>query len=238
MGLALPPNFLNAGRLKPRPSGFTEIPQPFVIRAEHLRGLALAPNQPFTFDINIFDQHLDRPAFLESLIQMANSGIGPDRTACLLGELTWTILNFELAAPLPSHSAPLTLHFVTPLELRSNNQAVQVPEFPVLMARLRDRVSALTFFYERLLNIDFLRFNDIAKSVNLVSHNLAPQTARRHSTRTGQWHPLNGITGTAAYEGPWRSYENWLRLGEYTGVGKQTSFGKGVFRIIEPLAME
>ena len=238
--MVLPARFFDAQTDIARPSGFAQIPRPFVIRADHLRETPLPADRPFVFAINIFDtRHLDRTTVTQALELLATWGLGPDRVPCQLGERTWAPLHFDLTAPVLSESSKLTLKFETPLELHANGKSVNLPEYATLMARLRDRISALNMFYgDSPLDLDFAHFTQIAKSVRLAHHNLTPQTTRRHSTRTGQWHPISGIIGTATYEGPWRSYQNWLRLGEYTGVGKQTSFGKGAFRIVDPPAME
>ena len=212
-----------------RPSGLATIPRPYVIRAEQLRDKLLAPEQPFFFYINCFQIDPDRALFVDAVHNIAQSGLGPDRVPCVLGSFTWRSREFLLRSPTLTESSILTIHFDTPLEFRS-----ALPEFSTLIARLRDRISSLQNFYcGTPLSIDFANFTTIARSVCLQSHNLTARESRRHSTRTGQWHPLNGVTGSARYEGPWRSYEDWLRLGEYTGVGRQTSFGKGQYYLAE-----
>jgi hypothetical protein len=49
----------------------------------------------------------------------------------------------------------------------------------------------------------------------------------RRSARTGMIHPLGGLVGWAEYEGDLGEFVPYLRAGAYTGVGRQTVWGRG-----------
>lgn len=51
--------------------------------------------------------------------------------------------------------------------------------------------------------------------------------AERISRKTGQRHPLSGFTGIAEYEGELTEFIPYLEIAGYTGVGRQTVWGKG-----------
>ena len=52
------------------------------------------------------------------------------------------------------------------------------------------------------------------------------ETSRR-SGRTGQIHSLGGFVGEAEYEGDLTEFVPYLRAAQWTGVGRQTAWGKG-----------
>jgi hypothetical protein len=56
------------------------------------------------------------------------------------------------------------------------------------------------------------------------------ETSRR-SGRTGQIHPLGGFVGEAEYEGDLTEFVPYLRAAHWTGVGRQTAWGKGALLI-------
>jgi hypothetical protein len=53
----------------------------------------------------------------------------------------------------------------------------------------------------------------------------------RRSSRTVQVHPLGGFVGGAEYEGELTEFLPWLQAACWTGVGRQTVWGKGALRI-------
>jgi hypothetical protein len=51
--------------------------------------------------------------------------------------------------------------------------------------------------------------------------------AMRRSSRTGQVHPIGGFVGEAEYEGELGEFVPYLKVAKWTGVGRQTVWGKG-----------
>jgi len=49
----------------------------------------------------------------------------------------------------------------------------------------------------------------------------------RQSSRTGQVHSIGGFVGEAEYEGELSEFLPYLRAAKWTGVGRQTVWGKG-----------
>jgi hypothetical protein len=107
------------------------------------------------------------------------------------------------------------------------------PEFAILFARLRDRVSILHRLYGGgPLDIDFAGMAQRAAAVRIGGGALRWETVERHSSRTGQSHPLGGFLGEVEYHGELTEFLPWLAAGYWTGVGRQTVWGKGVFQVI------
>jgi hypothetical protein len=122
------------------------------------------------------------------------------------------------------------VRFVTPTELKS----AQRPEFGVLACRIRDRVSTLRSLYgDGPLPIDFRDFGERASRVRMTRCAIRHVDAVRKSSRTGQVHPIGGFVGEAEYEGEVGEFIPYLRVARWTGVGRQTVWGKGEIQVDE-----
>jgi hypothetical protein len=222
------------------PSGFHDLPRPFVVRSADLDGSALQPGEQFFVNVHYFDIH--RPAlrsFADAFGLWERSGIGPSRGRVRL----------EGAGPLNLEDAPAdapcaislepdpvpveraVIRFVTPTELKTAGEVADRPEFGVLFTRLRDRIGALRALYGAgPLPIAFREMGERASAVRLRRLEIEWERAERTSRRTGQTHPLGGFVGEAEYEGDLAEFMPWLRCGRWSGVGRQTVWGKGDIR--------
>jgi hypothetical protein len=207
------------------PSGLADPPRPFVFRARHLDGLTVAPGEAFHFDANIFDVRGDTvscfiQAFSEfptAKLQRVDRESEPQRL-CL----------DPVATPVPR----VRVEFLTPTELKSKDQVVEVPKFPILFGRIRDRLSTLSALYgSGPLPIDFIEAGDRAAKVRLAQCEIRTVPAERRSGRTGQTHPIGGFIGSAEYEGELAEFLPYLEAARWTGVGRQTVWGKGEIRV-------
>jgi len=232
------------------PSGLADHPRPFVFRAERLAGRRIAPGEEFSVDLYLFE--FRQPCledFLRGCDLMARGGLGPGRgraelvSAGLLdahrrsAAVVWRQgtpwpssappLRISLAAPRRSVSR-LLVRFCTPTELKAGNTIVSRPDFGVLLARIRDRLSALAALYEAgELRTDFRALGERAAEVKTVRLDVERVRARRRSASTGRIHPLGGFIGEAEYEGNLGEFVPYLDAASWTGVGRQTVWGKG-----------
>jgi hypothetical protein len=238
------------------PSGLADWPRPFVFRAAHLDGSTVRANEAFHFDIHIFDV-LD-PAleyFVLTFAQLARDGLGPGRGRAELTTVDQLDLHGatsarvydggqfkmnELAAPttwaLNEASEPVDrvrVRFVTPTELKSQHQVAERPEFAILFGRLRDRISTLrTLYGPGPLDIDFHGMGERSAEVKMVRCAMKRTDVDRLSSRSGHRHPLGGFVGEAEYEGKLAPFVDYLRLGKWVGVGRQTVWGKGELDVL------
>lgn len=201
------------------PSGLGDSPRPFVFRAAQLDGRTIAPGAAFHFDVHLFDTRPGlRPQFAAAFAHWARA------------ELTWVEqqdVAIDFNGPV-EHAARVRVEFVTPAELKAAQQLASRPEFSILFARLRDRISTLrTLYGPGPLDIDFRGMGERAAAVRLTRCELQWHEAERRSSRTGQTHPLGGFTGVAEYDGDLGAFLPYLRAGQWTGVGRQTVWGKG-----------
>lgn len=233
------------------PSGLTDWPRPFVFRAAHLDGSTIAANEPFYFDLNVFEMR--DPAigyFVETFSHLVREGLGARRATARL-ESVWQLdelggssariydgsgllmrdaVSVRLAKGGEKVSA-LRIDFLTPTELKSGREVAARPEFSALFARVRDRISTLRALYGAgPLDIDFKSMGERSEAVRMARCEVRQVEASRLSTRTGQTHSLGGFTGSADYEGELTEFVPLLRAAYWTGVGRQTVWGKGAIR--------
>jgi len=239
------------------PSGFFQRPRPFVLRAHHLDGRAIAPGECFSFDIHWFDGAVPLlPFVIQALSRLSNEGLGAGRRRTRLTQIEQLGLADEerrcawdaaMSAPklepssvaLSPDGSPATVarvRFVTPTELKFQHACAARPDFAVLFARIRDRISALcTFYGPGPLEIDFRAMAERASCIQMTRCDLRDEHAERRSSRTGQVHSLGGFTGEAEYQGGLEEFLPYLRAARWTGVGRQTVWGKGEIHLLEAL---
>lgn len=201
------------------PSGLSDLPRPFVLRAAALDGRALQPGERFCFGLHLFDTHnppIDN--FIRAFAHWADF-ISVERTP----------ISVDLNAPCHSISR-LRVQFQTPTELKVNG-AIGKSEFPVLLARARDRISTLRSLYgDGPLELDFRGLADRAGSVTTVRSELQQVKVARRSGRTGQRHGIGGFVGFAEYEGDLAEFVPYLEAAHWTGVGRHCTWGNGEIR--------
>ncbi len=228
------------------PSGLADWPRPFVLRIRHLDGATLRPGDDFHFDIHLFDPRLPLDCFVDALKRLATEGLGPGRGRAILTRIEQRDIDGQFAAgvwngadlsPLGAPSAaPLAaepcdavrVRFLTPTELKSPAGLAEAPPFSVLFARIRNRLSTLRALYgPGPLAIDFRGMGDRAARIRMTRCALRDEHRARRSSRTGQIHSLGGFTGEVEYEGDLAEFLPYLRAARWTGVGRQTVWGKG-----------
>jgi hypothetical protein len=236
--------FEPGSRLRPSPSGLSDWPRPFVFRTARLDGAEFRAGEAMCFDVNTFDlSDPVLPHLVRAVSDMATAGFGPERGPALLGAIEQLDVTGWMAPPEhvcvisldpePGEAATrVRLQFVTPTELKAGGAPVERPEFSILFARLRDRLSTLRALYgPGPLEVDFRGLGEKAKLVRLCRADLEWERVERRSARTGQVHPLGGFTGEAEYEGDLGEFLPWLRAARWVGVGRQTVWGKGEVRV-------
>ena len=210
------------------PSGFGDVPRPFVIRAAHLDAGFVEKGKTFSFFLNIFDTDQS----LEQVLAEAYERWGVSGRAVLTeavgvdwdGQACAGPLAIPLAA-IPSDR--VRVHFVTPVELKGWTDPER-PEFGVLFARARDRCGTLRALYgDGPLSIDFRELGERSRAVHLIDSRMMPVEAERRSSRTGQRHSIGGWTGWAEYAGEMGDFLPFIAAGKWTGVGRHTAWGNG-----------
>jgi len=197
-------------------------PRPFVFRVSHLAGRSVAPGEQFCFDVNFFDTR--RPAldeFARAFTELARADL--ISTACEPVALRLDAYN--------ARANRLRVEFRTPTELKTTtnrNTLAATPEFAVLFARARDRVSTLRALYgPGPLDIDFRALGRRARAIKMTRCELSHAEGKRRSRRSGQVHDIGGFIGVAEYEGDLAEFLPILEAARWTGVGRHCVWGNG-----------
>jgi len=208
------------------PSGFRDPPRPFVLRASHLDGARIAPRRCFHFTIHAFNT-APLKAYADAVRTLETCGLGPGRAQVALLRCENTPATINLVAQREGLRRIL-IRFLTPMELKGGEGLQSTPEFGVLLARIRDRISTLRELYGTgPLQMDFRTFGERAHAMRMVRCEVKSVERERTSSRTGQTHSIGGFTGEAEYEGELGEFAPFLDAAVYTGAGRQTVWGKG-----------
>lgn len=201
------------------PSGLADPPRPFVLRARALDGQSFQAGDRFLLDVHLF-------APVAAEIAQAFREAQPFHGAV---RLTGEPLEEQVAIDLQPECecSQAQIEFLTPTELKHEDALAITPDFPILFARAAARLRTLAQLYGEPLTLDFERLALVAQQVNMTDCQLVHEFAERRSSRTGQTHPLGGFTGTAYYEGVLGELLPVMRAAQFTGVGRQTVWGKG-----------
>jgi hypothetical protein len=236
------------------PSGFADAPRPFVLRPRDLEERQFRPGASFCLDVHLFDlEEKLLSYFVETFLQLAQEGLGPGRVPVALttvrsltlerqtAELVWSQGDYYHAGfpvslqidlrPVRMTADRLRIQFQTPTELKAGGSVSRVPEFAVLFRRIRDRISTLASLYGQPLDFDFKAMGTRSQAVRLNDYQVHWEQVQRRSSRTGQRHSIGGFVGWAEYEGDLSEFVPWLQAGYWSGVGRQTVWGKGEIAI-------
>ena len=186
------------------PSGLKDPPRPYVLRTADLDGRSFAAGTLLKFSVHVFD-----------------ASLSPDFTIGTLEQK-----HLSLSRPVQA-ARRIRVDFLTPTELKN----APLPSFDMLFARLRDRISSLRALYGAgPLEIDFKAMGERAQSIQLYEDHLEHINRNRTSRHTGQNHAIGGFVGHAIYAGELTEFLPYLEAGYWTGVGRQTVWGKGQIR--------
>ncbi len=199
-----------AGLLHPvwpgAPSGYATPPKPFLFRAFPLDGLRFQAGDTFAFDVHQFAPALPvKDVLVQVMALLETEGLGPGRGRIrLLDVETWDSLHSLDAS---EEVNQLTLRFLSPADIS--------PVFPALIARLHDRINALSTLYGGHPPLPPLE----RAEVEIRRDGTSIHSRQRQSTRTGQRYDTRGIKGEIEYSGSLTGALPFLRLGQWTGIG-------------------
>jgi hypothetical protein len=201
------------------PSGLRDAPRPFVFRVVEQN---VAAGQRFDFGLHLFDIPGAPAALLErAFLELAEVERVEGKT---------------LRLPMPpvapargTEPSRIRVRFITPTELKGRDLPPGArPEFGVLFARIRDRLSTLRAFYgDGPLEIDFKEIGERASKIAMTRCEIERVDRERFSRRSGRNHSLGGFIGVAEYEGALAEFVPYLEIARWTGVGRQTVWGNG-----------
>jgi len=128
----------------------------------------------------------------------------------------------------------LTLDFVTPARIVSQEHLANILPFPTLLRTLLRRIALLGYFHcGQPADVDSMRqLIGLAERVQIAESRLRWRDWERFSTRQRTRMKLGGLLGKITYEGELAPLLPFLRAGELVHVGKGTSFGLGKYVLV------
>ncbi|MBC7106451.1 MAG: CRISPR system precrRNA processing endoribonuclease RAMP protein Cas6, partial [Firmicutes bacterium] len=131
----------------------------------------------------------------------------------------------------PSGGGDVVLEFVTPVQLREGGRWVREMDFAGLFGALYRRIKLLVRFHGEGRLKDDPGLREAAARMRTLSWEARECEVRRHSTTQGRIVRYPCILGRGRFSGVSEELHRWLRMGEWTHVGKGCSFGLGWYRL-------
>jgi CRISPR-associated endoribonuclease Cas6 len=238
-----------------------DIPRPFVIKPPLETTENYSAGARLVFDMIVVGKAKDYlPHFIVTLKELSNVGLGWNRTVCDLSSVEavsvsgdpWPVYSSGDNMVRPPKDAILwsdlsmngdsahkgrrrmKIKFLTPTALKVDGRFAERPRFSHIAKRLRDRISALSYFYcGQGLDIDFKAFGEMVERIVTVEDRTHWVSSSRYSRRRDVEHDLSGFVGEVVFEGELEPFVPYLKLGEYLHVGKNAVFGNGWYKIEE-----
>jgi len=127
-----------------------------------------------------------------------------------------------------------SINFITPLRIKYNNKLVNptMLEFHHIIRNLLRRFSLLFYFYGgKEWKIDYKSIIEEAEKIKLKEVDVKWLELERYSARTKHFSPMGGIVGHVLLPEEAKTFLPAIQLGQYTQIGKNTSFGHGLYRV-------
>jgi hypothetical protein len=233
-------------------------PHPFIIEPPLSQQTRFHTGEQFEFRLVLIGKAIDYlPYFLLCFFQLGFMGIGRGRgkfelksvdsfedlalqttrqlydgaTQKIIGTpTTFSLDDFFAIAPLTQFNA-ITVDFKTPTRITQNNKLIMELPFDLFMRNLLRRVSLLGRIhcgsdwdlpYKAILD-------QAANQVRLVDSHTTWYDWERYSNRQQTRMKMGGIIGALTYEGELEPFLPLITLGQFTHIGKNTTFGLGKY---------
>jgi hypothetical protein len=235
------------------------IPLPFVVRTQRDRSKTVGRGDHLEFELVLIGRaRAYLPYFILGFKELGRLGLGRDRGKYILQRVLarhpwngheemvfdgvdvqvredcWSVSYREVAdraEMLPTDR--LDIAFITPTRLKYHGELTwHGPPFHVLIRRLLDRISSLSYFHcgERW-DIDFKGWIEQAKEIQATEVATSWTDWERYSGRQDQRVKMGGLVGPITYTGNLALFRGLLALGTLVHVGKGTVMGNGRFAV-------
>ncbi len=130
-------------------------------------------------------------------------------------------------------ASEISIEFLTPLRIKSNGKYVNQTnlKFKHIAKNLIRRLSLLSYFYGSIWAADFKKLIELAEDIKIKQSSLGWLEMERYSLRQKKYISMGGIVGNITFSGNISPFYKLLKIGEYTHIGKNTSFGHGYYKI-------
>lgn len=225
----------------PRMRSYKSIPRPFTFRARQ-QGASL------TVLLTLFGEALNfLPYFVYTFDKLGGKGLGKERVRFRVkkvvhGEKVVYPVNGAVASdmipdtlvlePGAPREGRVSLLFDTPLLMRKNGQFLLHFDSCAFFSTLLRRITNLNAFFgkDKCARVDPKIYLTPASGLEVHSSMKIVERSR-FSTRQKKTLDYSGLVGEVTLSGDTGTLLGLLRAGELTGVGKNTAFGGGVYRM-------
>lgn len=236
-----------------------DIPPPYIVQAALTQPRVMAAGDAWSFEMVLFGKAVtELPLIVWAWQLAARAGLGDQQTPMSLMQVDYQSSNQQwepiweakpgaMASPptrgprMQAHHPALALAdlepvssarqltFLTPLRLQHKGRICEPHQLTADIL--------LTSLW-RKLELYLGHYTDIAlptmpprEGILLQPLSLTRQRWERHSNRQQKSMRLDGMLGTLSLHGPLENWWPWLWLGQYTHLGKNTSFGLGQYQL-------
>ncbi|OQA92338.1 MAG: hypothetical protein BWY26_00348 [Elusimicrobia bacterium ADurb.Bin231] len=227
-----------------------EIPRPFVIEPPLAKETKYHAGDILKFGLILFGKAVEfLPYMIYTFAELGKIGIGKGRgkfelkevldiTGKVIYDSQTGVLKNTIKEAILSDSEEsclynsLKINFLTPTRIKFNGHYTSNPEFHILFRTLLRRISNLMYFYcGKSLDINFKETISQSERIKIKNINVKWHDWERYSSRQNTRMSLGGFVGEAEYSGDIMPFMPFLRLGEYTHIGKNCTFGLGKYEI-------
>ena len=234
-----------------------EVPRPYVFEPPEGTKMEYAPGERMRFGFTVVGRAADyMPYFIYAFSKMGEVGVGRLRARYELERVVakdplskveeeiydgavarnrrlpvrWE--DAEAASKDLNGERP-RLEFLTPTFVKYRGEvSPEAPPFAALVQALLIRIPMLSAMHcGEVWHEDFRGMVRRAGEVETVADDTTWASFRRHSSFKGRTETLEGLVGSAAYEGPVEEFLPLLCMGQLTHVGKRAVFGLGRYRL-------
>jgi len=237
-------------------SKYRSIPRPFIIEPPLEKKKEYIPGEILSFNLILVGKAIEYlPYFIFTFSQLGEIGLGRERARYKLirveslnnprekrviydGE-TQILRNVNAQVDISSifsslitKNQPILIKFVTPVRIKYQGSYTFYPYFHIILRCLLRRLSSLLYFHcGKELNIDYKEIIRKSERIKVLDMKIKWVDWERYSNRQKQDMELGGFIGSAIYEGDFNRFLPFLKIGEYTHLGKATVFGLGKYEI-------
>ena len=234
-----------------------EVPRPYVFEPPEETKMEYEPGERMRFGFTVVGRAADyMPYFIYAFSKMGDVGVGRLRARYKLERVVakdplskveeeiydgavarnrrlpvrWE--DAEAASKDLNGERP-RLEFLTPTFVKYRGEvSPEAPPFAALVQALLIRIPMLSAMHcGEVWHEDFRGMVRRAGEVEIVADDTTWASFRRHSSFKGRTETLEGLVGSAAYEGPVEEFLPLLCMGQITHVGKRAVFGLGRYRL-------
>jgi len=231
---------------------YNNVPQPYMLILPLKEQTDINEGDPISFSMKIFGKAAELfPYVAYSFLQMGEKGLGKDRILFQIdrieqvgGEILYEKGANRIGKP-KSRSVTyksisvnptdyLAVRFLTPVRIRKDAYMAKSLQFKDLVTASLRRISIMNYFYgtgEVVDNAQIREMINIAGTVKKVRDKTKYFSFNRYSGRQQRKVRQEGLVGSLVFEGVSPELTGVLKLAEYIGLGKSTSFGFGRINI-------